>query len=563
MKNKPWVNHYDQGVPASLSYPKVPLQIFLQRAAEQNPDAACTIFNGATISYSEMDTITDRLAAGLAGMGITKGDRVAVFIPNTPQFVMAYFAILKLGAIVVAINPLYTAREIVHQVNDAGAEVIVLMTNNYEKIKALQARTSLRQIVATNLKEALPPHLRVLFGLLREKKLGFRVTLRDNDRWMKDLIAENQAAEKPDVEVTDLDTALLQYSGGTTGVPKGVIATHANLVANTYQIKTWNTETVEGREVVLMAIPLYHAYGMVVGMLYGIVTGAALVMVPDPRDIPNVLKNIQKYSTTVFPGVPALYSAINHNSDVAAGKYDLSSIKVCISGSASLHHETKERFEALTGGHLVEGYGLSETPVATHCNPIQGLNKINSIGLPFPDVECMIVDLKTASKQLGVGETGELCIKGPQVMKGYFNMPEETKNVLKKGWLYTGDIVYMDEDGFFFIVGRKKDVIKRGGFQVWPREVEEIIREHADVREVAVAGVPDKEHNEAIKVWIITTEGASLDLDDIREWCKDKLAAYKIPNLIECCDDLPRTSVGKILHRQLVEEHVNALNGGA
>jgi long-chain acyl-CoA synthetase len=556
MNNKPWLNSYDEGVAESIEYPKIPLQTLLTQAAEKNPEAPCTIFNGATISFAEMETTTDRLAAGFASIGIKRGDRVGVFIPNTPQFVIAYFALVKLGAVVVAINPLYTKPEIIHQVNDAGAEIIILMTNNYEKIKSIQDQTGLKQIVVTNLKEALPPILQVLFGLFKEKKLGFRANVRENDVWMKDLITNHRPEDKPDVIITDQDTALLQYSGGTTGLSKGVVASHANLIANTYQIREWNTQGLEGKEVVLMAIPLYHAYGMVVGMLYGISMGAALVMVPDPRDIPNVLKNIQKYGTTIFPGVPALYSAINNNAQVREGKYDLSSIKFCISGSAPLHAATKGNFEKITGGALVEGYGLSEAPVATHCNPILGVDKIGSIGIPFPDIDCKVMDLETGTKELGVGEVGELIIKGPQVMKGYHNMPKETKIAIRDGWLFTGDVVHMDEDGYFFIVGRSKNLIKCGGFQVWPTEVEAIIRGHEKILEVAIAGVPDAENNEAVKAWVITHDGSEITRAEIKIWCKDKLAAYKIPSMVECCDELPRTSVGKVLYRKLVETHI-------
>lgn len=556
MDNKPWLQHYDAGVPHTLEYPDLTLQRILEQAARENPDAPCTIFNGASISYSEMDKLTDRLAAGFASLGVKKGDRVGVFIPNTPQFVMAYFALLKTGAVVVAINPLYTPREIEYQVNNAGVEIMVLMTNNYEKIKALQPRTRIRRIVATNIKESLPPLLRTLFTLVREKKLGFRVALRDEDVWMQDLIEQFEVGERPRVEVGPDDTALLQYSGGTTGISKGVVATHRGLIANTYQMDAWNTQAVVGRERVMMAIPLYHAYGMVVGMLYGIKIRAALVMVPDPRDIPNVLKNIQKYRTTVFPGVPALYNAISHNKDVQEGKYDLSSVAVCISGSAPLLSETKERFEKLSGGYLVEGYGLSEAPVATHCNPILGKNKIGSIGLPFSDVDCRIVDLEDGVTVLPQGEVGELVIKGPQVMTGYHDMPQETMQALREGWLYTGDIAYMDEEGYFFLVGRKKELIKVSGFQVWPREVEEIIQEHPKVLEVAVAGIADAESGEAVKAWVVPLQRDSINAEEIRAWCKESLAAYKVPKQIDFLSELPKSSVGKVLRNRLqqVEE---------
>lgn len=558
MKTKPWLQHYDEGVPYTLDYPEIPVFDFLEQGAHQHGAATCTIFNGARISYAEMSALTDRLAAGFASLGIKKGDRVGLFVPNTPQFVMAYFGLLKIGAIVVAINPLYKAPEIIYEVNDAGVEIMVLMTNNYERVKALQPKTKIRQIVATNLKETLPPHLKVLFGLFREKKLGFRVELRDNDVWMQDLIEKFTPEDRPKVKISPNDTALLQYSGGTTGEPKGVIASHRVLVANTYQSDAWDPKTEPGKEIVLMAIPLYHAYGMVIGMLYGLKIGAALVMVPDPRDIKDVLSNIQKFKPTTFPAVPTLYNAINHYP--GSNKYDLSSIGVCISGSAPLLRETKEGFEALTGGVVTEGYGLSEAPVATHCNPIYGLNKVGSIGLPFPDVDCRIVDLEKGTKELKVGEEGELTIKGPQVMSGYFGHPKETKQALRKGWLHTGDIAKMDKDGYFYIVGRKKELIKVGGFQVWPREVEEVIQMHPAVADVGVAGIPDKMSGEAVKAWVVLKNGQSLTLDELREWCKQSLAAYKRPVQMQVMDELPKSHVGKVLRRKLLESEPASKN---
>ncbi len=555
MNDQPWLAHYDKGVPQSLDFAELTIPAFLESAAKKYPDKACTIFQGAAITYKQMDQLSNRLAAGFASLGVKKGDRVGIFIPNTPQFVMVYFGLQKLGAVVVATNPLYTPREIEHQVNDAGVEVMVLMTNNYEKVKELQPRTHIRRIVATNVKEALSPVMRVLFGLLREKKSGFRVTLRDNDVWLKDLLTKFKPSDRHKVKVEPDDTALFQYSGGTTGVSKGVIATHRGLAANTAQIIAWNHEGREGKEVVLLGIPLYHAYGMVVGMLYGMALGATLIMVPDPRDIKNVLENIQKYRATIFPGVPALYNAINNHPDVLAGRYDLSSITFCISGSAPLLRETKERFEELTGGHLIEGYGLSEAPVATHCNPVTGVNKTGSIGMPLPGVDCRIINLDDGVSELAQGEIGELIIKGPQVMKGYHNLTAESKSTVRDGWLYTGDIAYMDDEGYFFIVDRKKELIKPGGFQVWPREVEEVIQQNPKVKEVGVAGVPDAASGEAVKAWVVLKDGEAATAEEIRAWCKDKLAGYKVPKQIEFLYELPKTTVGKILRRELVRTH--------
>ncbi len=561
MDHRPWHDYYDEGIPTSLTYPAVPLFHFLEDSAKKYPDKPCTIFKGAEISYKEMSKITDQLAAALVDLGVKKGDRVGILIPNTPQFVMAYFAVLKAGGVVVATNPQYTEREIKHQANDSGMKLMILMSNYYELVKRVQPDTAISQIIVTNIKETLPPLLGLLFGLLKEKKGGFKVTLRDNDLWLPDLQDRYSGHDRPPVDVGPDDTAIFQYSGGTTGIPKAAIGLHRNLVANTVQMLYWLTSAEMGKEVVMMAIPLYHVYGMVAGMNFGLATGATLVMVPDPRDLKDLLGNMQKYQTTIFPAVPALYNLINNSAEVKAGKYDLSAIKACISGSAPLLRETKETFEKLTGGFLFEGYGLSETPTATHCNPNLGVNKIGSIGLPFPDVDAKIIDLDDEVTVLPVGEIGELIIKAPQVFKGYYNMPTETRNSLREGWLYTGDIARMDEQGYFYIVDRKKEMIKVGGFQVWPREVEEVLQDHPAIQDVGVAGVPDPKRGEIVKAWIVLTEGQSLDREELKTWAKERMAKYKVPSEIEFRDELPKTHVGKLLRRELVREHKEGPGG--
>lgn len=559
MDDRPWHKSYDKGVPHKIDYPDIALFELLEEAARKYPESPCTIFKGAKISYTEMNEITDRLAAGLADLGVKKGDRVGIFMPNTPQFVMAYFAILKIGAVAVASNFQYSAREIEHQANDSGMEVILVMSNFYHKITEVRRNTKIRTVVVTNLKETLPSVLAFLFTLTKEKKGGFRVQLEEGDVWMQDLINRHTPGDRPSVDVGPDDVAIFVYSGGTTGVPKAAIALHRNLVANSLQLRHWLVNAEEGKEVVLMAIPLYHVYGMVAGMLFAVRTGASMVMVPDPRDIPDTLNNIQKYKATLYPGVPALYNLINNHPDVQAGKYDLSSIKACMSGSAPLLRETKEKFEALTGGGLFEGYGLSEAPTATHANPLLGESRIGSIGLPLPDVDVRIISLDDEVTEIPVGEIGELVIKGPQVFRGYHNMPTETANVLRDGWLYTGDIARMDEDGYFYIVDRKKELIKPGGFQVWPREVEEVIKEHPKVLEVGVAGVPDARSGEAVKAWIVLKPGERVTADEIKKWCKEQMANYKAPKHVEFRDELPKTSTLKILRRELVREHKEAM----
>ncbi|MBI5952382.1 MAG: long-chain fatty acid--CoA ligase [Chloroflexi bacterium] len=561
MSNKPWLAHYDKGVPQTIEYPKAPLFHFLEESARKYPDRACTIFKGAVISYKEMDALTNAMAAALVEMGVKKGDRVGIFMPNTPQFVIAFFGILKAGGVVVAVNPTYPVDEIIFPVKDANIEVMFALSRFYGKLTEARQKSNLKKIIVSNIKETLPPVLRLLFTLAKEKKEGDRLDgLESGDFWMQDLLKKHAGAPKPNVEVTPDDTAVFQYSGGTTGVPKGAVAIHRNVVANTLQIKSWMPSLIPGEEVVLMGIPLFHVYGMVAGMNFAMANGASMVMVPNARDLKDVLDNISKFKATIFPGVPTLYNAINNHPDVKAGKYNLSSIKACISGSAPLMRETKEKFEALTGGKVFEGYGLSEAPTATHCNPLEGENKTGSIGMPLPDVEVKLISLDDGETELPQGEIGEIVLHGPQVMKGYHNMPTETENSLRKlkdgrTWLFTGDIARMDEDGYFYIVDRKKELIKPGGFQVWPREVEEAIMSHSKVLEVGVGGIPDPQRGETVKAWIVLKPGETLSEADLKAYCKEHLAPYKVPTHYEFRTELPKTTVGKILRRELVRQH--------
>jgi long-chain acyl-CoA synthetase len=560
MDAHPWLQHYDKGVPQSINYPPVPIFHFLEESARKYPERACTIFKGAAISFREMNAITDKLAAALASLGVKKGDRVGIFIPNTPQFVMVYFGILKAGGVVVAIDSRYTAPEIVHQANDAGIETMFVMSNFYKTVKTAQPDTAIKKLIVTNIKETLPPVLKFLFTVAKEKKDGFRVELEPGDLWLSDLLAKYSPENRPKLDLGPDDIALFQYSGGTTGISKAAVATHSNLVANTLQVGSWMPNLLAGKETVLMAIPLFHVYGMVVGMLFGIYMAAPLVMVPNPRDMPDLLGNIKRFHPTVFPGIPMLYNAINNRPEIIAGKYNLSSIKACISGSAPLLRETKERFEALSGGKVFEGYGLSEAPTATHCNPQMGMNKTGSIGMPFPDVDAKIISLEDSETEMKLGEIGELVVRGPQVMKGYHNMPNETTNALRKlkdgkVWLFTGDIASMDEDGYFYIVDRKKELIKPGGEQVWPREVEEVIAANPKVLEVGVAGIPDSLRGEVVKAWVVVKPGESLTEDEIKDWSRKSLAVYKVPRQVEFRTELPKTTVGKVLRRELVRQH--------
>ncbi|MEE8568200.1 MAG: long-chain fatty acid--CoA ligase, partial [Anaerolineales bacterium] len=533
MAERPWLKHYDPGVPHSIDYPSVPLFYFLEESARKYPDKPCTLFKGATITYAEMDALTDRLAAGLAELGVKKGTPVGLCMANIPQFVIAFYGILKAGGVVVAFNPLYKSREIEYQLNDSGLEIMIAMSMFYRTIKEAQPKTALKKVVVTNIKEALPGLLSFLFTLTKEKKGGHRVELGEGDVWLQDLLAKYTPEDRPKLDIGSEDTAIFQYSGGTTGVPKAAVALHRNMVANTLQIRACLPEIEIGNEVVLMAIPMFHVYGMVAGMSFGVSAGASLALAVNPRDMGDVLGLIAKHRPTIYPGVPAMYNAINNHPDVINGKVDVSSIKACISGSAPLMRETQVTFESLTGGKLVEGYGLSETPTATHCNPLQGLRKEGSIGVPLPDVDARIISLEDETTVLGPGEIGELVVKGPQVMKGYHNMPTETANALREGWLFTGDIARMDEDGYFYIVDRKKELIKPSGYQVWPREVEEVIAENPKVLEVGVAGIPDAYRGETVKAWVVLKNGETATVDEIRAWCKERIAPFKVPTQVE------------------------------
>jgi long-chain acyl-CoA synthetase len=550
---KPWLKFYEPHVPEHIDYPQITMPAALEQTARKYPDHTALIFKGTKITYREYNEAVDRFAAALQGLGVKKGDCVAVHLLNCPQFPIAYYAILRIGGIVVPCNPVYTAREMRHQLNDSGAEVMVTLSLMYPLVKQIRPETKLRHVIVANIKTYLPPLLRFLFTLLKEKKGGHRVDISGdaNTYWFTDMLAKGPAKPQP-VEVSWDDTAVLMYTGGTTGVSKGAELTHKNILVNAYQCKVW-IKAGEAEDVSLTALPLYHSFAMTTCMNMDTLIGAAMLLIPDPRDLGDVLKNITQHKPTFYPGVPAMYVAINNHPDLS--KYDVSSIKACVSGAAGLPVEVQKRFQELTGAKLVEGYGLSEASPVTHANPIYGENRVGTIGVPWPDTEVKIVDVETGEKVLGVGEEGELCIRGPQVMKGYWNMPQETTNTLREGWLYTGDITKMDEDGYFQIVDRKKDMILgAGGFNIYPREIEDVLYEHPKVREVAAVGVPVEEKGERVKVYIVLKEGETATEEEIIQFCRDNLAPYKVPKFVEFRTELPKTMVGKILRRALLEE---------
>lgn len=553
---KPWLKQYDEGVPATIDIPDYPLFHFLEESAKNYPEHTAIIFKGRRISYRQLNELTDAIAAGLAANGFKKGDRAVIYMPNLPQFVISYFGILKAGGIAIATNPLYTERELEHQLADCGAETVFVMGLYYQQLKTVQRKghTKVKRVIVTNVKEYFPTHLNLLFTLLKEKKEGHAVTLEPGDMGFQDFLAMGKRAPKPTVTVTGDDIALLQYTGGTTGLAKGAIGSHRSLVANTLALQTW-IDWEYGKEGFLAAIPYFHVYGMITVLIFAVSVAGEQIVIVNPRDQKDLLSSINKYQPAIFPGVPALYNAINNNPDVAAGKYNIRSIRACISGSAPLLLETKRKFEELTGGTLVEGFGMTETFVATHSNPIRGESREGAIGLPIPNVECRIVNVEDGIADMPVGESGELIIKSPTVMQGYWQMPTETANSLRDGWLYSGDIAKMDEDGYFYITDRKKDMIIAGGYNIYPREVEEVLMTHPAVLEVTVAGVKDPYRGESVKAWIVKKGGDTTTEEDIINWSKEQLAKYKYPRLVEFRDELPKTTVGKVLKRELVREH--------
>ena len=560
MQSRPWLAHYDPGVPETIQYPRVPVYHFLEEAARKYPDQPCTVFRDDIIRYGEMNALVDRLASALAAMGVRRGDRLGILLPNLPQFVLVYYAVLKAGGVVVATNPQYKQRELEYQLGNAGVETVVCLSSAYPLLNEVREHIPLRRVLLTRLEDAFEMKLWqpgfVSTAVAEDGQPDTALALQPGDSWLRDVLLQQPVGGRADVPVSADDAAIFQYSGGTTGIPKGAIGLHRNLVSNSLMFRRWLVGLEEGRETTLMAIPMYHVYGMVVGMAVSILLGSKMVLIPDPRNLHDLLSNIEKYRASFFPGVPSMYAVINQNPDVQAGKYNLRSIRACISGSAPLLKEVKERFEALTGAQLMEGYGLSEAPTATHCNPMLGEKRAGSIGLPLPDVDCRIVSLEDGQTVLPPGEIGELVLRSPQVMQGYYNMPEETATALRGGWLYTGDIARMDADGYFYIVDRKKEMIKVSGFQVWPREIEEVIAAHPKVAEVSVAGVPDPIRGEAPKAWVVLRPGQIAEPEEIRAWCADALVYYKTPIAVEFRDTLPRTPVGKVLRRELVRQHL-------
>jgi long-chain acyl-CoA synthetase len=568
---KPWLKHYDVGVPSTISYPHIPLDRFLSNAAARHPDHPAIVFGArvgsrlmdAKLTYRQLNEAVDRFAAGLQKLGLAKGDRVAIMLPNCPQFVIAAYAVWRIGGIVVCCNPLYVPREIEHLVNDSGAETFVVLISLYGRLESVRGSTGLKRVIVTNIKEYFPGLLRFLFTLGKEKKEGHRVHITGtSSTWFQDVLRGAPAKPEP-VQILPEEVATLIYTGGTTGGPKGAQLTHHNLVSNATLLNIW-AKSQEAGEVLIAVMPFFHSYGLTVGMNTCVANALTSVLIPNPRDLEHVLKAVEKHRATVLPAIPTLFVAFNNFQGIE--RYDLSSVKFAPCAAAPLPPEVQERFETLTGCKMVEAYGLTETSPTATMDPIDR-PRTRSIGVPVPDTDLKIVDAETGSREMPAGEIGEIIIKGPQVMKGYWNLPQETSRALRvgpdgeSGWLYSGDMGYMDEDGYFHLADRKKDMIIAGGYNIYPTEVEAVLFEHPRIKEAAVIGVSDQRRGETVKAFVVMKEGEHTTQEEITSFCRERMAAYKVPRLIEFRTDLPKSLIGKVLRRELRGEEAHETGG--
>ena len=559
MQPRAWHRFYDEGVPPGLDFETLPLPAFLERSAREHGDATALIFLNRQLTYRQFKEEVDRFATALTALGVTRGTRVAIQLPNLPQTVIAFYAVLSLGAIVVMTNPLYVEREIEHQWNDAGCSVAITTDFLFaRRIAGIRDRLSVQHYVIASIPDYLRFPLSLLAPLrLRRAKppLIASVAPGPGIHFMRRLIKRTPASP-PRAEIEMDAPAVLQYTGGTTGVAKGAVLTHRNLSCNVQQVAAWFVGARPGKEVMLGCLPFFHVFGLTVAMNFPVYAAAAIVLMPNPRDIPQMISNIAKHRVTLFPAVPAMFNAIVNTPGLE--KLDLTSVTSCFSGSAPLPPDVLERFETLTGSKIVEGYGLTETSPVTHANPLNGRRKIGSIGVPFPNTDMKVVHVDDATTEVPSGAQGELLVKGPQVMPEYWNAPDESAAVLTNGWLHTGDIATVDEDGYCFIVGRKKDLIIAGGYNIYPDEVDAVLMAHPAVNESATIGVPDPARGETVKSFVVLRPGQPASVDDLIAHCRRELAAYKAPRSIEFLDELPKSSALKILRRELRDREIAA-----
>jgi long-chain acyl-CoA synthetase len=542
-KNKPWFSSWPKNLPKNLEYPEVQLHQILEKTAKEHPEKTAIAYSERNITYAQLDSLSNRFAAALAACSVKKGDRVAIFLPNVPQFVIAYYGVLKAGAVLTAISPLHKEREVTYQLRDSEAETIVALDSLHPLVEKVWQKTKLKNAVVTSLEEYA----------FKTYVAPSTVKPKTNVHYFQKLLKE-AAAKPPSVSINPQeDLAALQYTGGTTGIAKGAMLTHANLVSNAVAFAAWIKGAIT-KATFLTALPLFHIYGMTTSMNVPISLAAKMVLLPKFEPA-TALETIQRHRVTVFCGVPTMYSVLLANPEL--GKFDLTSIRVCISGASPLPPQVQKRFMEVTGGFLAEGYGLTEASPVTHCNPVDKTLRtvrVGSIGLPLPDTDARIVDVKTGTKTLMPAETGELAVKGPQVMKGYWRSPEETALVLRDGWLLTGDIARMDTDGFFYITDRKKDLIKYKDYSVYPREIEDVLYEHQAVKLCAVVAKPTSVVGEVPKAFIVLKDDAEATEAEIMAFVKEKVAPYKVVREVEFRRQLPISAAGKILRRALQDE---------
>ena len=546
MADYPWYKSYDSGVPHSLEpYPAITLLDVIQKTTKEMPEHTFMYFKDRYFSYREASRLFEVMASALIANGVKQGDRVASMLLNTPQQMIAAFGTMKAGSIFVPLNPLYNEDELVHALTTVDTEIIIVWDLLYANIKKVQPRTKLKLVIATSLEDYMLP----------EAKKPHTMQLEKGDVWMDELMDKHAKDPAPSVKPGVDDTALILFSGGTTGAPKGAMLSFKNMLAVGLQSNIWNKHGMTTHNDYTMALmPMFHAYGFngVIGS--SLANRNPLAIVANPRDLDDVIYTIKKVRPGSMPGVPTLFIGLMEHPEVKAGKVDFTCLKYCLSGAIPLMVETKQRWEAMTGAPILEAYGLTESTVVFTVGPLKGQWKEGAVGLPLPDVIIKFVDVADPDKELPYGEEGEVVGKGPQVMQGYWNNPKGTVEMIKDGWLYTGDIGYMDKDGYLYLTSRKKDLIKPSGHQVWPKEVEEIISTHPAVAEACVAGIPDAKQVEAVKAWVILRPGEKLTAEELQSFCKDKLTAYKVPKFIEFREALPKTLVGKILRRVLQEE---------
>ena len=561
MVNRPWLKQYDPGVPHTVGeYPDRTLLDYIDDGLRERPDAPALLFKGRTMSLRDLDRLSSAFANTLLGLGVTKGDRVAVLLPNSPQFFICELGAWKIGAILVPLNPIYTEDELVGPLKDTSPKVVVTLTPLYARVKYVQPMVGNPHIIATSIKEYLSPVSRTLFTLFLEKKLGHRITLQAGDHWLQDLLVRHANVPGPTYRPGPDDDCMILLSGGTTGTPKGVRVHHNGLVSTGLQVRAWfANEFHPWTDVYMLPLPMFHSYGACGVQSVCFIGHNPIALVPNPRDLNDTVKTFEQVKPAIFCGVPTLYNALLSHPDVKSGKAHFSSLRACVSGAAPLLAETKKRFEAATGTRIVEGYALTETLLAATINPIRGVQKLSSVGVPFPDVDVMIVDAEDPQKVLPPGEVGEIIIHGRQIMRGYWNNPEETALMRRTGpdgreWIYSADLGYMDEEGYIFIVDRKKDLIKPGGMQVWPREIEEVIQSHPAVAEVGVRGFPDDYKGEIAVAFVVLREHAAASAEELRAYCKEHLAFYKVPGKVVFRTELPKSMVGKVLRRMLTLE---------